>query len=110
MLFFIPIFNFSVLPFAFCTLNFSPAFASNNAGTTNGNFLELPTDARGVGLGQAMTSLAQGTESLRWNPAGLASTGNPELSATHVEYFQGVQIENAAYAHPFEDGAAKTTN
>jgi hypothetical protein len=93
------------LTFYFLLFTFSLAYASSNAGSTNGNFLELPTDARGVSMGQAMISMARGSESLRWNPAGMAATDNPELSATYVQYFQGVQIENAAYSQPLENGA-----
>ena len=84
----------------------SPSWAiSDNAGTTNGDFLELPTDARGVALGPAIVSMADGAESLRWNPGALGQATMKEFDATHVQYFQGVQVENMAAAYPLEDGA-----
>lgn len=78
---------------------------SDNAGTTNGAFLELPTDARGVALGPAIVSMADGAEALRWNPGALGHADQKEFDATHVQYFQGVQVENMAAAYPMEDSA-----
>ncbi len=84
----------------------SPLWAiSDNAGTTNGAFLKIATDARGVALGPSIVSMAQGVEGLRWNPGALAKSDSKEFNATHVQYFQGVQLENAAAAYPLEDGA-----
>lgn len=82
----------------------SSAASSDNTGTKSGNFLKIATDARGVALGNLMTSMTEGADSLRWNPAGLARTPNKEVAGTHVQYYQGVQIENVAYAHPMGDG------
>lgn len=76
---------------------------SDNAGTKNGNFLKIATDARGVALGDSVVTLAEGADALRWNPAGLATLQNKEFSGTHVEYYQDVQIENAAFAYPMEE-------
>jgi hypothetical protein len=77
---------------------------SNNAGTTNGDFLNIATDARGVALGDSVVSMAQGADSMRWNPAGLGLLEEKEVSATDIQYYQGVQIENAAGAFPIEEG------
>lgn len=77
---------------------------SDNAGTKNGAFLKLATDARGVALGPTMVSMAQGTEGMRWNPAALAIGEGHEAAATHIEYFQDVSIENVSFVHPLQDG------
>jgi hypothetical protein len=76
---------------------------SSNAGTTNGNFLKLATDARGVAFGDSSVTMAQGADALRWNPALLASLDGKNVSGTHVQYYQGVTMENVAGAYPFEN-------
>lgn len=78
---------------------------SSNAGTKNGNFLEIETDARGAALGPAMVAMASGAEGMRWNPAALGNTATNEFAATHVQYYQGIMIENASLAYHVEDGA-----
>ncbi len=78
--------------------------ASKNTGTKNGNFLKIATDARGVVLGNLMTSMANGAAASRWNPAGLALTELREVTGTHVQYYQDVKIENVSYAHPIGEG------
>ena len=81
-----------------------PAYAiSSNAGTTNGNFLEIATDARGVAFGDSAVSMIQGADALRWNPAALGVLESKEVSGTHVQYYQGVTMENVAAAYPFEN-------
>ncbi len=50
----------------------------SGAGTTTGEFLKIPTDARGASLGGAVISESEGLESLYWNPAGLKSMQNKE--------------------------------
>jgi len=95
----------SGLAFALLTPPSSLLASSDNAGTKNGNFLKLATDARGTALGNLMSSMAQGAESLRWNPAGLALSEMREAVGTHVEYYQGIRLENLSYAHPLGEGA-----
>jgi len=77
---------------------------SNNAGTTNGDFLKIATDARGVALGDSIVSMAQGAEGMRWNPAGLGTAEQKEVSATHIQYYQAVQVENVDAVFPIEEG------
>src|SRR5947208_7131818 len=64
--------NWLLLTFTICHLPFAMVFAvSDNAGTKNGNFLKIATDARGVALGDSVVSMAKGADALRWNPAAL---------------------------------------
>ena len=102
------------LPFAICHLPFAIVLAffplansyaiSNNAGTTNGDFLKIATDARGVALGDSVVSMAQGADALRWNPAALGLAEEKEVEATHIQYYQDVHIENVAGVFPIEEG------
>lgn len=77
---------------------------SDNAGTKNGAFLNIATDARGVALGDSIVSMAQGADALRWNPAGLGLADEKEVSATHIQYYQDVHIENMNAVFPIEEG------
>jgi hypothetical protein len=91
---------------AYCMLTTVSCFAiSDNAGTKNGAFLKIPTDARGVVLGDASVAMAEGTDAIRWNPAALGSLETKEFSATHIQYYQDVHIENTAFAYPLGDSA-----
>jgi hypothetical protein len=95
-----------LLPVACCLLTASVAFAiSDNAGTKNGNFLKIATDARSVALGPSIVSMAEGAESVHWNPAGLGRSESQEFGFTHVAYYQDVSIENINYAYPMGDSA-----
>ncbi|MDB4891523.1 MAG: hypothetical protein JWL61_3378 [Gemmatimonadetes bacterium] len=62
-----------------------PAFASAQA---NNGALDLvfPIGARATGLGTAFTA-EQGSESVWWNPAGLARMTKPEFALDHFETF-----------------------
>ncbi len=77
--------------------------SSSSSGTKNGNFLKIQTDARGVALGDSVVSMAQGVDALRWNPANLSTLDGKEVTGTHVQYYQGVQIENVGAAYPMEE-------
>lgn len=86
--------------FAFCI---DVHAIDDNAGTKNGAFLRIPTDARGVVLGHSMAALARGTEAMRWNPAALGFLDSKEAAFTHIQYYQDVKIENASFAYPMEE-------
>jgi len=89
------------------TLRPLPSLAiTNNAGTKNGDFLNLATDARGVALNDSVITTVTGVDTLRWNPAGLGALDTKEVSGTHVEYYQGVQVENVGFAYPMGDNGS----
>ena len=91
--------------FAICLLQFAICHAiSDNAGTKNGDFLRIATDARGVALGDSIISMVRGADALRWNPAALGLLDGREVSATHVQYYQDVKIENVSAVYPIEEG------
>lgn len=97
----------SVLVFLF--LLALPARAIDpGAGTGGAQFLKMGQgSARAMALGKAYVALAEGTDSLTWNPAGLAVTQQKELAFSYLRYIQDVQTTFGpfpfgymAYAHP----------
>lgn len=92
----------SVLLLSCLTLPPSPlfAFGKDQAGTSGAAFLKIGPGARPVGMGEAFTGVADDIHSIYWNPAGLASLQRPELTGMHMQWFQDIQYEFAAYAHP----------
>ena len=94
-----------MLSIVYCLFSPSAVFSiASNAGTKNGDFLNIATDARGVALGDSVVSMAQGADALRWNPAALGLTEEKEVSATDIEYYQSVRIDNINAVYPIEEG------
>lgn len=67
-------------------------------GTTSANYLKIPPFARAAALGEAFTSLSDGTASLYYNPAGIVSVIGYELSFSHISWFQNINYEYLAFA------------
>lgn len=61
------------------------AAAQSTSGTDAGVFLLLPTGAQSVGMGQAFVAAVGGSESVWWNPAGLAGQTKHELAIHHSQ-------------------------
>lgn len=59
--------------------------AQSTSGTDAGVFLLLPTGAQAVGMGQAFVAAEAGSESVWWNPAGLARQTKHELAIHHSQ-------------------------
>lgn len=59
--------------------------AQGTSGTDAGVFLLLPTGAQAVGMGQAFVAAEAGSESVWWNPAGLATQAKHELAIHHSQ-------------------------
>ncbi|MFH1282259.1 MAG: PorV/PorQ family protein, partial [bacterium] len=70
--------------------------------TAAGNVLELPVDARAIGMGGAYTAVTEKAASVYWNPAGLALLENDTISFMHAAYFESVIYNYLAYAFPME--------
>ncbi len=51
-------------------------------------------------MGEAQVGLSDDVYATYWNPAGLAQLQNPEAGFVHTQYYQDIQSEYAAYAHP----------
>ncbi|MBI5883491.1 MAG: hypothetical protein HZB91_10360 [Elusimicrobia bacterium] len=82
----------------------SPAWCLNNetAGTSGASFMKIGQgSARAMGIGRAYVALAEGTDALVWNQAGLALTQQKELSYSYLAYVENIGSPlYFAYAHP----------
>ncbi len=93
-----------ILSLFFVSTMFTVSFGdiAKKAGTTACPFLKIGVGARPVAMGETYTGVAEGINSIYWNSAGLALLENKEISAMHIEWFQGVKYEYLAYAQPVE--------
>lgn len=70
-----------------------PRVLAAAAGGEPFNFLFLDANARAVGMGGAYTALANDSNALLYNPAGLGAIDRSEATFMHNQYFQGVTQE-----------------
>ncbi len=77
------------------------AIGVGDVGTTSANFLKIPADARPVGMGEAYTAVANDQASLDYNPAGIVRSLQDELSATDIQWFQGLNLGHLGGIAPF---------
>ncbi len=90
---------------AFCisTLLAPLTFAGSKS---SADFLKIPIGAQGAAMGQAYTALAEGVDSLNWNPAGIALapsyTNNPSLgmSVSRQEQAFGTGLDQLGVVLP----------
>ena len=75
---------------------------SSEAGTGGAQFLKLNQgSARAMAMGRSYVSMAEGADSLTWNPAGLAVTQQKEVVYSYLRYIQEVDSPlYIGYAHP----------
>ncbi len=71
---------------------------AEGVGTTSANFLKIPAHARPAALAEAFSALSDDEAALQYNPAGLARLMRDRFSATHIEWFQTIQLEHLAAA------------
>lgn len=78
------------------------AAVDSAAGTSGANFLKVGQgSARAMAMGRAYVALAEGSDALTWNPAGLAQTQQRELAYSYLRYIQDVDSPiYLGYAHP----------
>jgi len=76
--------------------------ADSNAGISGANFLKIGQgSARAMSMGGAYVALAEGSDAMTWNPAGLAVTQQRELGFSYLRYVQDVDSPlYLGYAHP----------
>ncbi len=80
------------------------AFGSSEVGTSGAAFLKIGPGARPAGMGEAFTGVADDIHAIYWNPAGLGLLRTPEITGMHMQYFQNMQYEFAAFAAPTSYG------
>lgn len=96
-----------VFALAWVLASVSPASAIDpSAGTSGASFMKVGFgSARALALGRAYVALAEGTEAMTWNPAGLAQSQQREGAALVFpsgasQYVQDIDIYYFGYAHP----------
>lgn len=78
-------------------LTAGPAFATRYAG----EFLRIGVGARALGMGSAFVGLADDGTAAYWNPAGLATLSERQVTAMHAEQFGSiVQYDFLSYVMP----------
>lgn len=82
-------------PLLLALLLAAPAGAAETAA-----FLDVGPGARAVGLGGAYTALADDSDALYWNPAGLARQEKRQASFSHAELGRSNRHEYVSYAQP----------
>jgi len=69
-------------------------------GSTGAQFLKLGAGARAVAMGEAFVAVSDDINGITYNPAGLSSITNHQLSFLHTEWLQSIRYENIAYCQP----------
>ncbi len=77
---------------------------SSFVGVRAAEFLTIPVGARGIGMGNAYTAVADDISAIWWNPAGLGFIDQKELMLTVVDYTLDLSYSYAAAAIPVNDG------
>lgn len=80
----------------------SMAQAFGAAGAASAPYLKMPMGARGTGMGEAFSGIANDVNALYYNPAGLTAMDAAQLQLMHLEGFGGVRYENLGLAVPAE--------
>jgi len=65
--------------------------SGNRSGTVTGQFLKLSTGARAVAMGGAQVAIADGVNSMAYNPAGILSVKNYGFGATYTQLYADIQ-------------------
>ncbi len=78
----------------------APATAGNERriGTSGAHELRIPVGTRGIALGGAVVSGAEGIEAIFYNPAGLGGTGGTEALFSNTEYLSDMKVRYFALA------------
>ncbi len=93
-----------VILIVMCLAITAQLFAINeNAGTTAFNFLNIPIGARGAGMGNTYTAIANDALAPFWNSAGLVEVKQKLLYATYMNYFAGYNGGAASFTLPLNN-------
>lgn len=87
----------------------APAMAGT-PGTSAGAFLKFTPSPRATAMGESYTSVTEDAYASYWNPAGLASVEQPELSATYNSSFEDVSHQYISAAYPLRYGSTLGLN
>jgi len=84
---------------------FATDFSQSAAGTSGAQFLLFDTSARGIAMGGAMTSVTDDSNSIYWNPAGLAQVPRASASFMFADYVAGITYNTLSYAQRVNDSS-----
>jgi len=80
------------------------AFGRSSVGTTGAAFLKIGAGAKPVSMGEAYVGIGEDVHAQVWNPGGMGYVRGFELTAMHMQYFQGIEYEYGAMAYPLKGG------
>lgn len=80
------------------------AAGTARAGEAGFAFLKIVPGARPSGMGTVATAMGGDLQTLELNPAGIAVEKDYGLTATHVELFEDMRLEHAAFGYRFKGG------
>ena len=93
--------TFALIFFSFA--NAQAFLSSDDIGSTTAQFLKLGIGAKSAGMGNAVTSINNGTDAIYWNPANLNYIDKKELSFSHTIWFEDVNYEWLSFVLPTEE-------
>lgn len=78
-----------------------PSFGDSRTGTTGMQFLKVAPDAEGTAMAGSYVAVADGINSLYWNPAGITQLKDSRwgVLASHAQYFAGVDLNYAGVTY-----------
>jgi hypothetical protein len=74
-----------------------------NLASSGAQFLKIGVGSRYQAMGEASVAVVDDAYAMYWNPAGLASVQNSDISFTNVNYLLDISLNYFAYAKAFED-------
>lgn len=95
--------KFILIAIVFAALG-KTGWADDLLAQVGGKILQVGMDARGLGMGEAQTALAEKFQAMFWNPAGLGGASEPELAYAHTLWLGDIQLGSVGYAQPLLQG------
>lgn len=89
-----------VLLLLFTSPSFAAFFSKGDRGRTGPAILKMEPGVRSSSLGGAYVSLADDTDALFWNPAGIQRASRSELLLGHARIFEDQTQDYLGYLHP----------
>jgi hypothetical protein len=79
--------------------------ADKNVGTSGAAFLKIGAGARPTAMGNSFVAVADDVNAVYFNPAGLSTLDQPEITAMHTQWIQDMNYDFGAFVYPTESGA-----
>lgn len=88
------------LAFVFSLGLASAVFGADGSGATGMNSMKLLRGARPAAMAGAFSAVADDVNSLLYNPAGLNELRGPQITASHMEWLDGIRDDDVALGMP----------